>query len=181
MMSHARFQEMVRSVNSTARKVFDVVPIAEAWTLKDLRAELQRGGINISTDALVVSVGELKTAGVITERCGQFQRVECKPRPVDTQQEEPLTAAPPRDSHLPIQVKAAPAPAMSPLDAIAILAQRVKKLSDVATMMVNESKAVAEELEAVAIDIEVNHEQAIKGMQQLAQLRTLLKNIGGAE
>ncbi|WEW97715.1 hypothetical protein P3T65_26380 [Pseudomonas nitroreducens] len=166
-MTPARQESLVQGLNGVARKVFDCIPIAEAWKPFQVMAAMRR--LTGSTpDAQIVSgcLTKLVDSGLI-KKCGRdaYQRraVEQKQKP----QEQKMTAVAAKPAQ---QVEAKPA--ASPLDLIGELA------SDIAAA--GESlKRLAKRAEDVALMVEQDREVNAKAMAGYRQLKSLLKDLQG--
>lgn len=75
MLSEARHKQLLSSLNSTAKKVYEVVPIVESWTVKQIGIQLHRDGTPQSQDVLLACLDTMRRAGLITQQAGCFQRV----------------------------------------------------------------------------------------------------------
>lgn len=173
MMSQARFNAIYNGMTSAARKVYDVVPIAEAWDKVQIARELRRLNISLDIKVFDACLGALRDAGLIRElHQGEFQREKvreeaAKPANHDTKGGEMSSFS--KMESLP----AAPAK-KSPLDRLGELAQR-------ATQLAGAVSALASDISDAAVDIQAQLENTEEGVKKLRQLQTLLKSLGGGE
>lgn len=172
MMSEVRARQLIAALTSTQRKAFDVIPIREAWTFQQINAELQRQGVQMRFDIFQGSVASLKETGLVQEPTrGSFVRAPIREAPLKYTTESAMDIAPittkPKDQ--------APPAAGTPLQKLEALATRVKKLADVANMLVMEAKEIAESVEDVGLEIEERAGAESKELTKLRQLRELLR------
>lgn len=90
MMNAARQRQILAGQITAARKVFEAIPIDEAWSFQEIRAEIDRRALmpTISFNALQGSVRALQEAGVVKEPIvGRYCRMPVRSDPapaVDT-------------------------------------------------------------------------------------------------
>jgi hypothetical protein len=175
LLSQARFSEAYRALNGMQRRVYDAVPIAELWSFKQISAELTRQSSPMAWNIFQGCINTLKAAGLVREPSpGMFARMGVKP-PMIVQPE------PEQEQHVspqPIKTRPAEAPT-DRLGSLAALAARVRTMSDVAIQLHHEAVKIAEAIDTIALEMEEGHEKNAKDLADLAQLRTLLKTIGG--
>ena len=148
-ISAARHTELLSAQSAIARKVFDVVPIQEAWTAQQIGGALQqqtRSSLHFRT--LEGCLNTLKEAGLIEEpRRAYFRRI--MPR-------EPLKAVP--------MTKPEETPAqMGAVELLTDIAARARRLAD-------DIEAAAE----VIVEQSQSNEEALK---KLTQLQSILKSL----
>lgn len=175
MLSEVRARALRQTMTSTQAKAYDVIPMQEAWTFQQIFAELQRKGVQMRFDIFQGSVASLKDAGLIEEPArGSFIRAPIREKsaaPAVTYTEQVMPS--PIE---PIKTSQQPAPAGgTPLHKLEALATRVKKLADVANMLVMEAKEIAEAVEDVGLEIEERAGAESKELTKLRQLRELLR------
>lgn len=73
-MSQSKFNRIWSGANAQMKKVYEVVPIAEYWPIKQIDAEMRRRGINADFAATTGILDSLKRIGVIREQRGCFTR-----------------------------------------------------------------------------------------------------------
>lgn len=167
--TESRIQQLLAGQSSTARKVFEYVPIQQAWSAHDIHcAALAVNATSVSVHAVRRALGELKDAGIIREPVGsKFQRdaVTIKLRietPMPKQAVELVTATKKQE--------------INALDALAGLSSEVVALAnDFSARM----KAMASRIEEVALSVEAEREGSSQATAKLKQLQSLLKEIGG--
>lgn len=81
-MTPTRYQEVVDGLSIQARKVLDVVPLVEAWSVPQVIAELQRQGQAMREHRVIVGcLSHLKTARIVAEpEPGKFRRIAVRER-----------------------------------------------------------------------------------------------------
>lgn len=96
MMSKSKFEQTVAAQTATARRLFEVVPVDQAWTIKQLVTAAAKAGINSDYGILAGCLNTMKKAGLVQEPDeGTFQRasyreVRVKPlRGVPSVRDEP--------------------------------------------------------------------------------------------
>jgi hypothetical protein len=67
MMSQARFNRIDSGLTSTARKVYNAVPLQESWSAQQIVAELKRGGVTHNFAIIVGCLNSLIQAGIVRE------------------------------------------------------------------------------------------------------------------
>lgn len=83
-MKEVRQQQMLQSCTGLARKVFEFVPIQEAWSAQQINTAM-RTGTNSAADhrAVRACLGDMKDQGIIREpKLGYFQRFATKDKTV---------------------------------------------------------------------------------------------------
>ncbi|MES2973391.1 MAG: hypothetical protein V4757_07270 [Pseudomonadota bacterium] len=154
-MNEAKFSMTERSLTHTARKVFESVPIAEAWTRHQITSELTRKGISLSPNVVSGCLDSLRGQGLIREPDrGLFSRVQVRVAAPDPK---------PEGNVVPITITATPKPKASP---IAILATISKDL-----------RAVADRIDEAALEIEEHQQNQDGETKKLRQLQALLKDL----
>lgn len=169
-MSLARASSLVNGLNSSARKVYEAIPISEGWHITRIVTEINRTAkmdYRIITGCLDV----LRSARLIRESPAMtFQRTEIRtPKP----QDNPSTEDPMKKID---QSKPAAAPAAtpaSPMDKLGALAQR-------ANAMMEQLKQLASDIADAAIEIQADHDNSKKGLELLSQFQALVKSAGAA-
>lgn len=166
----SRIQQLLAGQSSTARKVFEHVPIQQAWSAHDIHcAALAVNATSVSVHAVRRALGELKDAGIIREPVGsKFQRDAVT---IKLRIEKPMSK-PAVEVVTPIK-KAE----INALDALAGLSAEVVTLANEFSARM---KAMATRIEEVALSVEAEREGSAHATAKLKQLQSLLKEIGGA-
>ena len=165
MISQTRFKQMFNTLNAPVKKVYEAVPVSEAWTSTQIIAEISRLGYSMrDSKAIIGCLDTLKRQGLIQEpERGTFVRVEVKA--IETyvkfmeETKEKIMATKPVT-----QMK------QTNLD-------RLINLSEKANGLAAQMKAMATELENVALEIEAEIQENSTSAQKLKQLQELLKGV----
>ena len=166
-MSYSRFQQMLQSVPANARKLYDIIPIAEGWSYSQIHQEAQRRGLNMRSEVIMGAVGELKDAGLVQTADNLHRRTPHKPRPEPIITNKEATLAGSTDIK-PIQTR--PEDRLSPFDKIAALATHLRKLAD-------DASAIADDLDDVALAIEESAGGEAAAKAELARIRQVFKTL----
>jgi len=165
MISQTRFKQMFNTLNAPVKKVYEAVPVSEAWTTTQIIAEISRLGYSMrDSKAIIGCLDTLKRQGLIQEpERGTFVRIEVKA--IETyvkfmeETKEKIMATKPVT-----QMK------QTNLD-------RLINLSEKANGLAAQMKAMATELENVALEIEAEIQENSTSAQKLKQLQELLKGV----
>lgn len=152
-LSQARFNVVLASQSPAAKKVFEVVPITEAWPSRQVLAALERATrTHMDYRVLEGCLNTLKEAGLVQEPMrGLFQRAKVKP---ETKKEEPMPQ--------PME----PAKRAAAVDMLAELADR--------------ARALADDLDAAAEAIAEETMQSREAVAKLAQFQAVFKSLNAA-
>ena len=166
MISQTRFKQMFNTLNTPVKKVYEAVPVSEAWTSTQIIAEISRLGYSMrDSKAIIGCLDTLKRQGLIQEpERGSFIRIEVKETTtfdkfIEETKEKTMATSKPVT-----QIK------QSNLD-------RLISLSEKANGLAAQMKAMATELENVALEIEAEIQENSTSAQKLKQLQELLKGV----
>jgi len=166
MISQTRFKQMFNVLNAPVKKVYEAVPVSEAWTSTQIIAEISRLGYSMrDSKAIIGCLDTLKRQGLIQEpERGSFIRIEVKETTtfdkfIEETKEKTMATSKPVT-----QIK------QSNLD-------RLISLSEKANGLAAQMKAMATELENVALEIEAEIQENSTSAQKLKQLQELLKGV----
>lgn len=166
MISQTRFKQMFNVLNAPVKKVYEAVPVSEAWTSTQIIGEISRLGYSMrDSKAIIGCLDTLKRQGLIQEpERGCFIRVEVKETTtfdkfIEETKEKTMATSKPVT-----QIK------QSNLD-------RLISLSEKANGLAAQMKSVATELENVALEIEAEIQENSTSAQKLKQLQELLKGV----
>ena len=167
MISQTRFKQMFNVLNAPVKKVYEAVPVSEAWTSTQIIGEISRLGYSMrDSKAIIGCLDTLKRQGLIQEpERGCFIRVEVKEtvttfdKFIEETKEKTMATSKPVT-----QIK------QSNLD-------RLINLSEKANGLAAQMKAMATELENVALEIEAEIQENSTSAQKLKQLQELLKGV----
>lgn len=167
MISQTRFKQMFNVLNAPVKKVYEAVPVSEAWTSTQIIGEISRLGYSMrDSKAIIGCLDTLKRQGLIQEpERGCFIRVEVKETAttfdkfIEETKEKTMATSKPVT-----QIK------QSNLD-------RLISLSEKANGLAAQMKSMATELENVALEIEAEIQENSTSAQKLKQLQELLKGV----
>jgi hypothetical protein len=166
MISQTRFKQVHNTLNAPVKKVYEAVPASEAWTSTQIIGEISRLGYSMrDSKAIIGCLDTLKRQGLIQEpERGSFIRVEVKETTtfdkfIEETKEKTMATSKPVT-----QIK------QSNLD-------RLISLSEKANGLAAQMKAMATELENVALEIEAEIQENSTSAQKLKQLQELLKGV----
>ena len=166
MISQTRFKQMFNVLNAPVKKVYEAVPVSEAWTTTQIIGEISRLGYSMrDPKAIIGCLDTLKRQGLITEpERGSFVRVEVKEtvttfdKFIEETKEKTVATKPVT------QIK------QTNLD-------RLISLSEKANGLAAQMKSLAADLENVALEIEAEIQENSTSAQKLKQLQELLKGV----
>lgn len=163
-MNQTRFQALLQGQTAVAQRVFEAVPISEAWSTGDIFNELQRQGKARDFHVVEGCLNRLKQASLVSEPArGMFRRA--KVHTITTQPQE--DSMPPSKPSTPVPAKKAPTTAVEHL---APLTARLIQLA-------NDLKGLATEIETAALEIDQSASESTAALEKLAQFRNLLNTI----
>lgn len=178
MMKESRQRQLLEGQSSVARKVFEGVPIQEAWAENEILKAMRTAGVTIASHTVRACLLDMKDVGLIKEPSkGQFQRVPVQPylRMSDETAERLKQKFNPTPAEEPaMQTTTAKAPAPTPLDMLSTIAT---ELTLMATEYGERMRAMSLRLEEVALKIEEQREVDAASMEKANKLQALLKEV----
>lgn len=172
-MNEAKAARVESGLNGIARKVLDVVPLAEAWLPQQIVGELARAtGSNPDFRVVQGCLARLVDQGLVRRVDGaRFQRV--RPRVSLKPSKEPDTVPPSatKPDNAPPSNATPIARVDSPLDRLAVMAGALREQAQ-------RLNAMADVIEAVALDYEAQLQRTGSDSAKLRQLQALLKGLG---
>lgn len=162
-LNFERAQSLIQGLNGVCTKVYEAVPIQEAWSAQQVCTELYRKGSRIGVqdvDGCLYSLLRQKLVRKIGQN--QFQKIVF---------EKPALMEPP----VPTTPTPAPTPAeagatKSPIDLLEPLAAEAVRLAQ-------ELRDLANKIEAAAVGVADMLAESNQKSEQLRQLKTLLNSI----
>lgn len=152
-MNQGRMKSIIKGLTGIAKKTYECVPIGEEWSPATIATEMIRTGNRVEMRVLEGCLRSLVESGVVEEPArGMFKRPQIKEKVV--QPNPAVSLVPP------------PAPAPAPLSALDALAGLSAKL-----------KALAAELDNIALSVEEQLNAAAGKNEKLVQLQKLLKDL----
>lgn len=175
MMKEQRQRQLLEGQSSVARKVFEGVPIQEAWPENAIFDAIRNNNISIAAHAVRGCLLDMKDVGLVKEPSkGHFQRVPVQPflrlnEDKDTQSTKTI------DIEAPMQTTTAKKTEPTPLDLLATVAT---ELTLMASEFSERMRAMALRVEEVALSVGSQREEDAKVIEQANQLKALLKGFG---
>ena len=166
-MTPAKQEILMQGQTGIAKKVYDCVPIAEAWSSFQVMTAM-RNMTGSTPDSRIVSgcLSSLVDAGLIKKTSrDSFQRIPVEPK---TKTQEPKMAEPAKK----IETPAEPKRTASPLEMLGELATEIVGVAE-------HMKRLASRVEDVALAVEQERESSAKSMESYRQLKALLKSLQG--
>lgn len=160
-MNQTRVEALLSAQSNTAKRVYEVVPIQEPWSARQVMAEMLRLGKTSRIDQRVLDgcLGALVEAGLVRALPqGMFVRAPVRPSP-----------------SRPAPDEAPPPPPEAPLapGTLAHFSHIAEQLRDLAAR----ANTLAGAIESAALAADERVEQAQAGTEKLRQLKTLLSEI----
>lgn len=176
MMKESRQRQLLEGQSSVARKVFEGVPIQEAWSENEIVKAMRASHITVAAHTVRACLLDMKDVGLIKEpRQGQYQRMPVQPylRLSDAPTE---TIHPTANNEPAMPTTTAKAPTITPLDQLSTIATELTLMS---AEFGDRLKALAVRLEEVALAVETQREEDAAAMAQVNQIQTLMKALAG--
>jgi hypothetical protein len=161
MMTPAKQRQLIEGQTAIATKVYDCVPIREAWSIARICTELS-ATTSTRPDMRVVRgcLERLKDSNLVREiERDTWQRVP-------TREKETTPMPEPR----PTLTLAKPPATTEPIDLLAGIAQRMRELGSLAN-------AIADDIDTAAIAIAEHEAENTGNLDKLRQLQSLLKSL----
>ena len=170
VMQAAKLQRKEEGLTSIARKVLDAVPIQEVWNKDQIGAEVRRRGTCTDRKVIDGCLGGLVDSGLVKERpVGHFTRAVARAPAVTTE----------KTIQMPKKEIAMPATNVRP---IAAAQTESATPSDMLTRLANLGallRRAADEVDAVALEVEDRVKSAGEDGEKLRQLQSTLRGLMG--
>lgn len=184
MLSETKRDRILQGQTTTARKVYDAIPIAEPWDTYKIAAELERRGVSIDFSIMVGCINTLIRAGLAAEpERRTYIRTPVRAKAVqaivssvldddddDTTDIEDINTMP-----APVQNPARQKPGKGTPQTATI--DRLGALAEKATSLANELKKLSAEIETAAIDIAEQIADVEAKAEKLRKFQALLSEI----
>lgn len=168
----SRQQSLYRGMNSAAKKVYDVVPMQEWWTIGKIMKELERQGSVQQHKGVNGCLGYMLSVGLVDKnKTDEFQRVPVKIATV--MPDDPPLAPPPTKE----QIEMATIPengTLNPLAILSVLGQRARDIAQRASDLEDDALKLSNDIETAALEASVSMDKDAKELTQLRQLKALL-------
>lgn len=161
-MNASRVIELERGLNMTDKKILDMVPFTDPWTVNDIHKAIDKLGRKIERKTLCGALLSLRDVGLIKDVNGAYIRVSAKQK---TSSPALPTAEPTEPAASPDTVNKA-----TTLDRLADGARNARNMA--AQLM-----EMASNLEEVALEVEERIQQASAESAKFRQFRELLKSV----
>lgn len=174
VMSSRKMSIAEQNLTGIAKRVYDAVPIAEAWDTHRIVAWLKHQGMNPNLQIIEGCLGSLVRDGLVRERPrGTWQRIE--PR-ADQAQDAPTDPLPEKPAR-PVLTLASAAPALppAPVDPFARFGELSAALRERAAQLT----AMADEIDDTAIAMQQRVDAADGDGEKLRRLQATLKDLMG--
>lgn len=182
-MTPSRASQLEQGLNGMARKIYEVMPVKEAWGFGQILAELKRiNGTAPDMRVLQGTISHLLAIGLAREEVsGGYSRIAPRASvrrlaPVSSPQPGPSDPDPPATTDQPApndRTTPASKPTSNTRDAITAIAEVSAKVRNVIILL----SRLAEELDDVAVEIEEHHQATSRDADQLRKLRDLLRAV----
>lgn len=171
-MNETKLSRIEREITGAARKVYDRVPMKEAWTMEQIACEIRRCGLGIDRSIIDGCLNSLRGKGLIREpEAGLFIRVQARvavaPQEFKTPINQPARVAPTEEEKKMAAanvVKITEPVRSDALSKIAGLAQSIRQIAD--------------DLDGAVLEYAERTQAIERDTDKLRQLQTLLKSLG---
>ena len=172
-MTPAKKEALLQGQTSIARKIYECVPIQEAWPTHQIAQALKAtAGATTDMRRVQACLSDLADAGLIREpQRRSFQRVEVKDKPKTPELKMPANQPLTTSTATPVEPKS------NALDRIAGLAGELSDIADHLRQRLMRVTKIAKELEDVALAVEQERESSNESLAKLSQLKDLLKGL----
>lgn len=163
-VNQSKFEQAHRGLSAIAKKVFDSVPISEAWNTPAISADMRRLGSGGADSRVVLGcLNTLIEAGIVKEVSkGAFQRIEIREKAEPVVTNKPME--PSQMSIRAIQPVAQPIQPVTPIDRLSKFAVRLRDL--------------ANDMETAALELAEQAEKNDAETAKMRQLQQILKSLG---
>lgn len=172
-MNQAKFDGVHRGLSAQAKKVYDSLPIEQAWSPVQIMQELHRRNCGLNDMRVVIGcINSMIDAGCVAEpEKGMFRRVEVRqkeqikaPKLVSVKSIEEPPMAKAIVSASPVTTSTNKASTVGPIERLSALAQKLREL--------------ATDMETTALDLAEEAEKNDADTAKMRQLQALLKSLG---
>lgn len=173
MMKESRQRQLLEGQSSVARKVFECVPIQEAWSENEIVKAMRAAGPTIASHAVRGCLLDMFDVGLIKRpSANYYQRVPVQPflRLSAAPTQKPTPASEPAMTTTTVKKTET-----APLDLLGTVATELALL---ASEFGERLRALALRVEEVALTVEAQREADAAIIAQANQLKVLLKGFG---
>lgn len=163
-MTPAKQEILMQGQSSIAKKIYECVPIQEAWpTFQIAQALKATAGSTADIRRVQACLSDLVESGLIREpQPRHYQRAEVK--------EKPKTPELKMQTHKPLAQSAVATQSHSPIDILGELSVEILGMAE-------HLKKLARRVEDAALAIEQERENNSESLEKLNQLKTILKGL----
>ena len=174
MIKESKFNAIHNGLPAIVKKVYQAVPIKDIWDKRKIIQEVHRIHPSLRDQSAILGcLDTLKRSGLINEpETGSFRREKIENSAAinnDANQQSDKANMTTTDQ----QSK----PELSPIERIIDLQTRTSKMKDSLRQTMQDLGELTDEIETVAIEIEVKFSERDAESQKLKQLQTLLKGL----
>lgn len=183
-MTPQRMEQLLQGQTNITRKVYEFVPIQEAWPASKILYAMRQQNRVVDTRSLDYCLEALASSGLIRRNAKDqtFQRQPVTPARAKKSVPVPAPTAAGAPVHyqeatkeLPVTATPAPAPKPSTdaIEVLSIFGRRLRALSE-------SVQTLADDLDAAALQLEEVHQQQLaSGQEELTKLRALREMLRG--
>ncbi|MBM2769905.1 hypothetical protein [Burkholderia anthina] len=166
-MTPAAQRKRLEGQATIAKKVFEVVPIRDAWSIHQMMSHLTKiTKSHIDYRVMQGCLSALKDSGLVREpQRGFFQRVEVREETVKTEVQGEIDVPN-------LKTESKPAAPASPIDVLDGIAGRLRRLRD-------DADTLASDIETAALVIAEQGSETQAAVMKARQLQQLLQELGG--
>lgn len=181
-MTPQRMEQLLQGQTNITRKVYEFVPIQEAWPASKILNAMRQQNRVVDTRSLDYCLEALAHSGLIRRNAKDqtYQRQPVTPARAKKNAPVPVPTAAGAPVHyqeatkeLPVTATPAPKPATDAIEILSIFGRRLRALSE-------SVQTLADDLDAAALQLEEVHQQQLaSGREELTKLRALREMLRG--
>ena len=173
-MKQRKFNAIFNGLSSSSKNVYEVTPIAEAWSGTQIIAEMKRQGKVAERSYIMGCLSSLVRSKLVTEpKPGLFQRV-----PIESTQQldektdiDPISNALNQGAEMQKDTTTNNSQATDPIEKIGQLASQCQAI-------ITAVQQLASSIETVAIEVQESFTAQNENVKKMHQLQQLLKSLG---
>lgn len=172
-MNAAKLARLESGLNAMAKKVLEAIPIQEPWSKDQITLEMRRTGSGCAQNVIEGCLATIVDKGLAKEpRRGFFIRVTAKTVDADEPIDASADGLPANQEIMPALRRVDPPQPVAPEDTGK--PDTLGRLANLAVLL----RRAADELEAIAMDVEERVAEVGRDGEKLRRLQMLLKDIG---
>lgn len=170
-MTPQRRDQLLQGVSSSARKLYELVPISESWPMHKIEAEGARKNQIMSRAFAFKMIMDLADAGLVRVEGERNASMFCRVR-VSEEKQKPQAK---KDDSMKENKAGLPAPKVkqTPTQMFAAVAKRAREVA-------RQIELLAEEIEIAAMEVEESAAESSAEYDKLKQMKDLLKSMVGS-